>query len=372
MVNGGSAETSILAPQALQDSRVSGGISMGVGLINGRPGYKARCPDLASGGNHSGFPRAAACAILGGVRGNPDSLEFLTNLPPVKPPRFWTTDEGQRVAWDEYGDPAGRPLIYAHGWPSSRLQARLLHHLARERGMRVLALDRPGIGQSTHQPGRTLESWPSLVAAFADAQGIGSFTQLGVSGGGPYVLACAAMLPKRVAASAVLCGAVPVTGQNRRGLHPAYRTLIPLRKLPRCLISPQLHIAARLATGDPEHAPLSWILHALPAADRVLLMDHPGLWRVLAASFREGVRQGGKGVMDDAEIYFHEWKIPLENVTQPIRYWHGGRDGNISADMVRDFVARIPGARLDVDADEGHFSLAIHRARDAMDHLAAA
>lgn len=306
------------------------------------------------------------------VRENPDTLEFLTNLPPVRPPRFWETDDKRRVAWDEYGDPAGRPLIYSHGWPSSRLQARLLHHLARERGMRVLALDRPGIGQSTYQPGRTLEAWPSLVAAFADALEIGSFAQLGVSGGGPYVLACAAMLAHRVTASAVLCGAVPVTGQNRHGLHAAYRMLIPLRKLPRCLISQPLHLAARLATGDPEKPPLSWILATLPAADRVLLLENPGVQRVLAESFREGVQQGGRGVMDDAEIYFHDWKIPLEKNPIPIRYWHGGLDGNISADMVRDFVARIPGARLDVDPAEGHFSLAIHRARDAMDYLATA
>jgi pimeloyl-ACP methyl ester carboxylesterase len=322
--------------------------------------------------DHSGFPRAAGCAILGGVRGNPDNPEFLTDPPPLKPPRFWETGEGRRVAWDEYGDPAGRPLIYAHGWPSSRLQARLLHHLARERGMRVLALDRPGIGQSTYQAGRTLKSWPALVAAFADAQGIGSFAQLGVSGGGPYVLACAALLPKRVTGSAVLCGAVPVTGRNRRGLHAGYRMLIPLRKLPQCLISPPLHVAARLATSDPEKPPLSWVLRSLPETDRVLLLDNPGVRRVLAESFREGVRQGGRGVMDDAEIYLQPWEIPLENVKGPIRYWHGGRDGNISADMVRDFVARISGARLDVDAGEGHFSLAIHRARDAMDHLAAA
>ena len=311
------------------------------------------------------------CATLSRVKGNPDTLEFLTDLPPLRPPRFWETDE-QRVAWDVYGDPAGRPLIYSHGWPSSRLQARLLHHLARERGMRVIALDRPGIGQSTYQAGRKLESWPALVAKFADAQDIGSFAQLGVSGGGPYVLACAAMLPHRVTASAVLCGAVPVTPHNRRGLHAAYRMLIPLRKLPRGLLSPPLHIAGRLATCDPEKAPLSWVLQSLPDSDRTLLLENPGVRRVLAESFREGVKQGGKGVMDDAEIYFHEWEIPLNRVTQPIRYWHGGRDGNISADMVREFVARIPGARLDVDPAEGHFSLAIRRARDAMDHLASA
>jgi pimeloyl-ACP methyl ester carboxylesterase len=299
------------------------------------------------------------------------TLDFLRDLPPPQAPRVWETAGGRRVAWNEYGDPAGRPLFYFHGWPSSRLQARLLHHLARERGMRVLALDRPGMGCSTHQPGRTLKSWPALVAAFADAQGIGRFTQLGVSGGGPYVLACAALLPERVTASAVLCGAVPLAGADRSGLHLAYRMLIPLRKLPKCWFSPPLEIAARMATGTPGKPPVSWVLRTLPAADRDLLLKNPEAQRVLAESFREGVRQGGRGVLEDAEIYFHAWGIPLDQVRQPIRYWHGGMDRNISAEMARRFVARIPGATLDVDPEEGHFSLAIHRARDAMDHLTA-
>lgn len=312
------------------------------------------------------------CANLTRVSENPDSLDFLKDLPAGHPPQLWQADHHAFIAWNEYGDPDGRPLIYSHGWPSSRLQARLLHHLALERGIRVIALDRPGIGRSTHQPGRTLKSWPSLIAAFADAQGIQNFTQLGVSGGGPYVLACAAMLPHRVIASAVLCGAVPVTPQNRRGLHPAYRLLTPLRKLPKQLISPSLHLAAHLATTNLEKKPFSWVLHALPEADRLLLLENPEVFEVLAESFREGVKQGGIGVMTDAEIYFQPWEIPLENITQPIRYWHGGRDRNISADMAQNFITRIPGAKLDVDASEGHFSLAIRRARDAMDYLATA
>jgi pimeloyl-ACP methyl ester carboxylesterase len=298
------------------------------------------------------------------------TLDFLRNLPPPPPPRFWDTHEGARVAWNEFGDPAGKALIYSHGWPSSRLQARLLHHLALRRGMRVFSLDRPGIGQSTCQPGRTLESWPALVAAFADAQGIGTFMQLGVSGGGPYVLACSALLPDRVTSSAVLCGAVPVTGQNRRGLHAAYRWLIPLRKLPKFLFTPAFGIAAGIARNDLVKPPVSWLMRLLPDADRRLLLGNPEACRALAESFIEGVRQGGPGVMSDAEIYFQDFRIPLDGFHGRIRYWHGGRDGNISADMARDFVSRIPGARLHVDPEEAHFSLAIRRAGDALDHLA--
>ena len=299
------------------------------------------------------------------------TLDFLKNLPPPQEPRFWRSPGGARLAWNEFGDPAGRPVLYCHGWPSSRMQAVLVHHLARERGLRVIAPDRPGMGRSDRVPGRTLESWPETIAAFMDSLGVETFAQLGVSGGGPYVLACAAMLPDRVTASAVLCGAVALADGQRRGLHPIYQILIPLRHLPHACFTMPLKLAARISTGAPDKPPVSWVLKTLPESDRELLLAHPEAQHVLATSFAEGVRQGGRAVMEDADIYLQRWNLPLANIARPIRYWHGGMDRNIGAEMVRKFVSRIPQARLDVDPDEGHFSLAIHRARDAMDHLTA-
>lgn len=300
------------------------------------------------------------------------TLDFLKNLPPPETPRFWEAGNGRRIAWNEYGDPAGRPLFYHHGWPSSRLQARLLHHLASERGFRVLALDRPGMGHSTWQPGRVLKSWSALVAAFADAQGIGRFHQLGVSGGGPYALACAAAMPDRLIASAVLCGAVPLWKADRSGLHPAYRIMIPLLNLPKCCFSPLLHIATRYSAASPKRPPVSWILRMLPEPDRRIMLENPGIQKVFAESFNEGVRQGGRCVMNDGEIYLHDWEISFEEIRHPIRYWHGAHDLHISANMAEQFVSCVAGASLTIDPEEGHFSLAIHRATSAMDHLAAA
>ena len=72
-----------------------------------------------------------------------EPLEFLRNLPPAEEPRFWEISPGRRLAWNEYGAPDGFPVMYYHGWPSSRLQARLAHHLALERGLRIVAMDRP-------------------------------------------------------------------------------------------------------------------------------------------------------------------------------------------------------------------------------------
>jgi pimeloyl-ACP methyl ester carboxylesterase/ribosomal protein S18 acetylase RimI-like enzyme len=300
-------------------------------------------------------------------------LGFLENLPPAGEPRFWEISQGRRLAWNEYGDPQGQPVMYYHGWPSSRLQARLAHHLARERGLRLIAMDRPGMGRSTLERGRSLDSWPELMERFADHLGIGKFGQLGVSGGGPYVFACAAKIPERLSGSAVLGGMVPVDGLECGvgGLHLAYRTLIPFRKLPAGIFTPVFRAAAlgsRLKPGSP---PLSWALRTVGEEDRRLMLDFPDVWSVMTQSFEEGVStHGGPGVMTDAEIYFQPLSVDLAEVRHPIRYWHGGDDRNIPLEMVREFTGKMPGAELMVDEPLGHFSLVMRRAPAALDYLA--
>lgn len=297
---------------------------------------------------------------------------YMRHFPQLPAARYWDAPGGGRIAWSEFGDPGGRALLYYHGWPSSRWQGVLLHHLAVERGFRVLALDRPGIGDSQWVAGRRLLDWVPLISAFADAQGLGRFAQLGVSGGAPYVLACAAGIPERLVASAVLCGAVPLSVVGMKGLHPIYRALALIRKLPSACFSPPLAIAGHIAGMDPGKPPLRWILKTLAAADRELLAVCPEAMHVLSESFRHGVRQGGRGVMDDAGIYVSDWGIDLAAVRHRIHYWHGAEDRNIPASLASVFVDMVAGAELEVVAGEGHFSLAIHKAPAALDWLAAA
>jgi pimeloyl-ACP methyl ester carboxylesterase len=261
--------------------------------------------------------------------------------------------------------------MYYHGWPSSRLQARLADGWARERGIRLIALDRPGMGQSTFVPDRRLGDWPALMEDFANRLGVGKFGQLGVSGGGPYVAACAAAIPHRLSGNAVLAGAAPLGGRvSRAGLHWIYRALIPVRNFPHALFSPPLGLAAIATRAGPDRPPMSWILRTLPAEDREILLADREVWPVIAASFREGVRQGGRGVMADAEVYFQDPGFDPAAIAAPIRYWHGGEDRNIPLEMVENFVAEIPGAKLQVVKAAGHFSLVLGKAKDALDYLA--
>lgn len=262
--------------------------------------------------------------------------------------------------------------MYYHGWPSSRLQARLAHHLARERGLRIIAMDRPGMGSSTYEPGRTLSSWPDLVASFANSLGIGKFSQLGVSGGGPYALACAATIPERLTGSAVLAGAVLLKflDSGLKGLHPAYRMMIPFRRLPSACFGVLFRAASAATRLRPDSPPLSWVLRTIDKSDRNLLGDS-AVWSAMTGSFRNGVLAGdGRGVMTEGDVYFQQPGWDLSTIRHPIRYWHGGADRNIPLSMVREFTGKIRGAVLEEEPALGHFSLVLRKAPSALDYLA--
>ncbi len=91
----------------------------------------------------------------------------------------WYSCDGRQLGYAQYGQPDGAPIVYFHGHPGSRLEARLAHEAAAGSGFRVIALDRPGYGLSDFQPGRAIADWPADVAEAADALGIGRFSVAG-------------------------------------------------------------------------------------------------------------------------------------------------------------------------------------------------
>ena len=257
------------------------------------------------------------------------SLSFLANPPPAREPNLWEYAPGKFLAWNEYGDPLGKPVFYFHGWPNSRLQARLAHHLARERGLRLIAdWDRPGMGKSTFVAGRKLGAWPPLMTAFADHLGLEKFGQIGVSGGGPYVLACASAIAERLTGSAVLAGMVPLplTKAGTAGLHPIYRaddafSETCLRFSRDCSVSRR-----RSPQGNQRNSPSPALVRSLAAEDRALLLGSPDVWQVATTSFIESVSTEGcgRGVMTDSEIYFHDPGFDPTTITHPGVIFSGG------------------------------------------------
>jgi pimeloyl-ACP methyl ester carboxylesterase len=283
--------------------------------------------------------------------------------------QYWTDPGGRRLCFAEYGDPAGEPLMYFHGWPSSRLQGRILDAEAKRLGLRIVSPDRPGLGRSDFAGKRSLAEWPETVAGLADHVGAETFRVLGVSGGGPYALACAAWLPERARRVSVVCGAPPLAEfPDRSDLLWAYRWLLRLRKRAPWLMEAVMAGSRKISRLPVDRPPLTWLLRTIPEVDR-RAVESAGGYEAFFSSFREGVRQGGEGAVADADVYLDPWELDFTSIRVPVVFWHGGLDRNIPIRMAREVAARVPGAETRWIDDEGHYSLPLNQMREILEDL---
>jgi pimeloyl-ACP methyl ester carboxylesterase len=265
--------------------------------------------------------------------------------------------DGRTLGYSEYGDRRGKPLFYCHGFPASRLEAELTATAAMETGLRVVAADRPGFGISEGKPGRTIPDWADDVTELADALGIGRFAILGVSGGGPYALACARMIPGRLTAVGIACPLGPLAGT---GLLTAMRwparlffglfrrSTIVQRLILEGLLGPLLR-------RQPS-ATLSLLTTAAPAADRRVLA-RPDVKRILAASMKEAFRDGLQGAIAELDLYSRPWGFAPDEISETVHLWHGTADATVPPSHGRYLAAALPHCRASFVAGEGHFSL---------------
>lgn len=276
-----------------------------------------------------------------------------------------------RLAIREFGAPDGRPLFFFHGWPGSGIQAVLLDAAAKKFGFRVLAPDRPGIGGSPFQTDRRLLDWPPMVRALAADFGFSRVAVLGVSGGGPYALACAWALRDVVSAASIVCGAPPIAELlHDGGLHPTYRFLLLLfRRRPEMVRAIFSRMRPLMLWPDAGRfiAPLRVFL---TRPDAETLADSRNFSAVFECQ-RDAFRSVD-GLFADASLYAGAWGFSPEEIRVPVQFWHGREDANFHFTLAEQLAARIPSAGMRIVENEGHFSLPIRRAEAILAALAEA
>jgi pimeloyl-ACP methyl ester carboxylesterase len=257
------------------------------------------------------------------------------------------------MGYAEFGRADGQPLVFCHGFPSSRLAGVLIDEDARELGVRVIVPDRPGHGLSDFKRRRRVAHSAADIASLADALGLERFAVLGVSTGGPYAAACAALLPQRVSAAGIVSGWAPPTAPRTK---PGVRLpfVPPLGRHVRLLRRFSLARAARRLAKDGFKF-LDKATRDAPPADRAVMTDE-ALRRVLVDDMREAFRQGARGPARDARVVNRRWGFKLEEIRVPVWLWHGQEDRNVSPALARFLSERIPGSRATFYRADGHIS----------------
>ena len=258
--------------------------------------------------------------------------------------------DGRVLSYATCGDPEGEPVFCFHGVVGSRLTWSLCDEVATERGIRVVAPDRPGFGASDFQRGRRLLDWPADVAALADHLGVDSFGVAGFSGGGPHAMACAHELPGRVRGVSLVSTVTPPETRDRAD--PFNESVLAATRFVPGFSRAAFATAAWLAKHDRERLRASLRASAAPP-DRALI-DGP-VGDLLVADVAEGFRRGSRGPAHDLPMVGNDWGFDVGAVDVPVTLRHGRADGTVGIELARAFADLLPAADLYV-TDEAHYS----------------
>ena len=253
------------------------------------------------------------------------------------------------------GDPAGVPVIYFHGTPSSRLQAVSGGDAAARQGVRLIAANRPGYGAAPDTPAGLL-SVANDTLALADALGLGRIAVLGVSGGGPYALACAALAPTRVAGVGVAAGIGPWRLIDPPGNNPDDRAALELADagdIEAALAAFRRSAAAEFASmlELDDDAMMDEFIRPVPEQERVIFT--PEMRALWADDLREALTSYD-GYARDNLSWGGDWDLDLSAVSSPTMLWYGDEDRLVPVHHGRWLHERIAHSKLVIRPGCGH------------------
>ena len=255
---------------------------------------------------------------------------------------------GRELCLEMAGEPDGKPILIHSGLPMSRRLYGGWIADAEKKGIRLIGYDRPGYGGSTAHPGYTVASGAQDVRAIAEALGHDRLGIWGISGGGPYALGSAALLPDVVVAAAAVASLAPygVEGfdfyagmgeDNVEGFQQFFSdpeaSRLDLREG-----------AAEIVASTPEQFAADLESLVSPADAEVLTGD---LLRWLTETHQVALAGGDQGWWDDGAAKLTGWGFDLGGIAVPVKVWHGRQDRFVPVQHGQWLAASVPGAEAD-------------------------
>lgn len=278
--------------------------------------------------------------------------------------QVFQSETGRKIGYAEYGVKEGRPVFYFHGYPGSRLEAGLMEDQWERHQIHLISVDRPGIGLSDYQPRRTILDQPDDVQELATHLGLSRYGVLGVSGGGPYALACAYKIPsEQMVGCAVVSGSGPYY-LTQEGIGKRERTMLSIAKnVPlafRFLLWLQLgRNVKREEWWEKKYAGLT---AGVPEQDERIL-NEPKVKENIKAKTVEAFKQGSRGLVHDFVLYSKNWGFKLNEIPteMSLSLYHGELDKNVPISIARIISEQIPHCEVNFYPDEAHLSVFMNR-----------
>lgn len=264
--------------------------------------------------------------------------------------------DGRALAYAEWGPADGRPVLHFHGVPDGRFSWGG-GSACKDRGVRLIAVDRPGIGGSDPKPGRSVADWPADAEELAEQLGLDRFAVSGWSAGGAYALACAHELQPRIDAVALVSGAGRL---DLPGFVEQMSTTAAWRLAARVpsAMTFAYSALARLARRSPGTAQ-KVLFSGISKVDRAVI-DRPDVGPRLVSAYVEATRPGGRGLTEDMRALLNPWGFDPAEIRLPVHVIHGKRDTVAPPAHAEYWLETLKTANPLWIEDAGHFLVEDH------------
>lgn len=271
--------------------------------------------------------------------------------------KFYETSRKTRFAFHEYGDPGGHPIFFYHG-TGSHVHGMLLHKPGLKHGFRIIAPDRPGVAQSDFRPGWTILEYARDITDLADHLGINSFGAVGISGGGPTLMASAFAIPNRLNCVVSLACAMPVYKDpnmlkqlgraDRFYANIGSRLPLGLFKVPFSILG----MMQKLLKSPKSFAKM--FASSLCDADKAIF-ELPEFQYLFMRDFQELFRYESKGPAYDAQTVYKEWGFNLSDIDIHIECFQGTEDIFVPMIFSEFLKKTAKNVRINQVKGQGHF-----------------
>lgn len=262
----------------------------------------------------------------------------------------------RQLGYAEFGDPGGRLVLWHHGTPGARRQIPVkARNAASQLGLRLVCVERPGTGDSTSHRYRCIREWADDARKVVDFLGHDRFIAAGLSGGGPYALACAHEMPDRVAVVGLLGSVAPIAGPEAA---PA-ASIVALSKRFQGLLDPMRSVmAATLGVAIYALMPVGHVAYGLyasrtPKGDQKVFAD-PEIEAMFIDDIAHASCRRFGAVAHDAALFGRPWGFNLADIDTPVYWWHGDADNLVPISHAEHSTALLQACEYFVRPEESH------------------
>ncbi len=272
-------------------------------------------------------------------------------------------EDGRNMAWQEYGDPNGEPVIHCHSVLGSRLELALdADEISKQKSVRLIVIDRPGFGVSDPNSEMSFVNWVKDLVQLADSLSLEKFSLTGYAMGGNYALACAHEIPHRLKKVVLISSGMPAKSfSDFDEMIPLYKMNIRLAKYLPKLYKLLSDVLVKGVINDPVGF-FSQLSEKMAEEDQKI-MSCDVFKSEMFASLQEGFRQGGKASSFEIIQLMHDWGFEPGDITMPVTVWYGDCDHHVPKVLSERVKEHVKETGFFVQEGQGHYMFYTHWAR---------